>query len=517
MLKKSWIITALLLSLLILPSLAVEDNPVIAEVGDEIWRMSDFNDRIENLPDHYQQAMELEDQRIQFLDQLVREYQIYLFALDNDMDEDEVFQRKMEYYRINTLAMMAWEQLMGPTYGIPDEELREYYDNHPEKFMTIAKVRARHMLFDTEAAAVAARERLDSGEITFGELAKEVSVDPKTNRLGGMLGLVEKNRPIPQLGYTPELNAVLFELSVDSISAPVKTDLGWHLAMVEEKIEPAVMVYDQILNAVVKFYAIPEDEALEAYRAEEERYTDPEEVALRIIVCSDEDTIDKVHRKLNSGASFAELAKEFSEDETSGVDGGSLGFMTRDLQIRSLGSSSRDIIEIAFNEMNDGEFSEPLAFTDGWVIVQRDAYRPPRIKSFEEVENMVRGNLMPEYGAVRVKEINADLEERYPTTFYHDTLNAPPKPQEDAAELYELAEVAPPPTAIDYYENILKFYPESPEAAKSQFMIGFLYSDKLKNYDAAEKAFNAYLENWSDGELAESASYMLEHMRDEEE
>ena len=51
---------------------------------------------------------------------------------------------------------------------------------------------------------------------------------------------------------------------------------------------------------------------------------------------------------------------------------------------------------------------------------------------------------------------------------------------------------------------------------QSQFMIGFINSEELKNYDEAEKAFRELLRRYPKSELAESAHWMLDHMRTEE-
>jgi len=47
-------------------------------------------------------------------------------------------------------------------------------------------------------------------------------------------------------------------------------------------------------------------------------------------------------------------------------------------------------------------------------------------------------------------------------------------------------------------------------------MVGFIYSEEVKNYDEAEKAFRQLLKRYPDSELAASAQWMVEHMRTEE-
>jgi len=53
-------------------------------------------------------------------------------------------------------------------------------------------------------------------------------------------------------------------------------------------------------------------------------------------------------------------------------------------------------------------------------------------------------------------------------------------------------------------------------SAQAQFMIGFIYSEELKNYDEAEKAFNDLLQHYPNSELVESAHWMIAHMRSED-
>jgi hypothetical protein len=52
----------------------------------------------------------------------------------------------------------------------------------------------------------------------------------------------------------------------------------------------------------------------------------------------------------------------------------------------------------------------------------------------------------------------------------------------------------------------------SPQAA---FMVGFIQSEELKDYDAATKSFQTLLSRYPKSELAVSARWMLDHMRSE--
>lgn len=66
--------------------------------------------------------------------------------------------------------------------------------------------------------------------------------------------------------------------------------------------------------------------------------------------------------------------------------------------------------------------------------------------------------------------------------------------------------------AISRYEELLKKFPKSSMAYKAQFMIGFIYSENLLNYDKAREAYQKVIDNYPNSEVVESAKWMLANM-----
>lgn len=66
--------------------------------------------------------------------------------------------------------------------------------------------------------------------------------------------------------------------------------------------------------------------------------------------------------------------------------------------------------------------------------------------------------------------------------------------------------------AIKTYEEILKLYPESPNSYKAQFLIGFVYSENLKDYNKAKEVYEKVIKKYPDCDLADDAKVMLESM-----
>jgi len=86
-----------------------------------------------------------------------------------------------------------------------------------------------------------------------------------------------------------------------------------------------------------------------------------------------------------------------------------------------------------------------------------------------------------------------------------------------ARELFQDAQQAGSAEArIDGYRKVVQNYPDADIAPQAQFMVGFINSEELKNYDEAEKAFRQLLAQYPRSELAASAQWMVDHMRSEE-
>lgn len=91
----------------------------------------------------------------------------------------------------------------------------------------VTSVRASHILVDTKAEADALKARIDSGE-SFEAIASEYSKCPSSQR-GGDLGYFGKGQMVS------EFETAAFELPVGKVSAPIRTQFGWHLIKVLDK------------------------------------------------------------------------------------------------------------------------------------------------------------------------------------------------------------------------------------------------------------------------------------------
>ena len=88
-------------------------------------------------------------------------------------------------------------------------------------------VRASHILVNSETQALRLKKEIDAGEITFQDAAKKYSQCP-SGQNGGDLGYFGRNQMVR------EFENASFSLPVGQVSAPVRTQFGYHLIKVTD-------------------------------------------------------------------------------------------------------------------------------------------------------------------------------------------------------------------------------------------------------------------------------------------
>lgn len=96
-----------------------------------------------------------------------------------------------------------------------------------------------------------------------------------------------------------------------------------------------------------------------------------------------EERLREVHEQLVGGADFADLARRYSEDQLSAIDGGNLGWVEP--------GETDGVFERMMADLDPGQFSEPFQSQFGWHIVQvldrrqHDATRERRVALARQV------------------------------------------------------------------------------------------------------------------------------------
>ena len=200
------------------------------------------------------------------------------------------------------------------------------------------------------------RDRVLMGKEDFSQVAQEQSDDPSAKQNKGDLGYFTAM----QMVY-PFENAA-YNLSVDSVSAPIKTDFGYHIIAVHDKRPSQGRV--QVSHILVRAPngISNNDSLLAAKRAQQ------------------------IYAKATNNEDWDLLCRQFSEDVGTKMKGGALPwFKTGDI------SNIPSFEKAAFNLEDIGDIHKPVQTAYGWHIIRLDDKQG--LESFESLESKIRSNL----------------------------------------------------------------------------------------------------------------------------
>lgn len=216
-----------------------DSEKVLARVGSEDITESEV---LEFIQPFGQQAVMLygtEQGRKMILDDVIAMRLYALDAQDSKLDQTPEFQAQLLNAKRAMLAQAAMQKAV-EGLKISDEEAKKFYDSNPAMFKQPERVHARHILVSGDEELAKVQSELKAGK-SFDVVAKEYSRDPGSAANGGDLG------EFPRGMMVPEFEKAAFELkNPGDVSEPVKTQFGWHIIKLEERIPESVMPFEQV-------------------------------------------------------------------------------------------------------------------------------------------------------------------------------------------------------------------------------------------------------------------------------
>ncbi|WP_416914762.1 MAG: peptidylprolyl isomerase [Roseicyclus sp.] len=232
---KKFLATAALSALVALP-VGAQDAPtadtVLATVNGTDITLGHLIAMQQMLPPQYQ---ELPDNVLfdGLLEQLVQQ-QILADVADDEMTA------RMELGLANErrafLAAMLLDQI--GMADLPEEEVQAEYDAQYGSAGSVTEFNASHILVETEEEAQALIAELGEGA-DFAELAQERSIGPSGPN-GGQLGWFTAGMMVPTF------EEAVFALSVGEVSAPVETQFGWHVILLNDTRDQAPPALEEV-------------------------------------------------------------------------------------------------------------------------------------------------------------------------------------------------------------------------------------------------------------------------------
>lgn len=220
-------------------TLAQEEDKVVATVNGVPIRASEVEFAAEDLL--AQIANIKPDQRYQFLVSYLIERQLLAQAAEKaKISSTEEYKKRAGFYRAKALRDAYFKTKIEPL--ITDKEAKALYEKETSKIKPQDEIRARHILVKTEEEAKAVAAELKKGA-KFEEVAKAKSAGPSAPR-GGDLGYFTKDKMVP------EFAKVAFNMKKGQVSAPVKTEFGWHIIRIEDRRKQTLQNFDAIKTRI---------------------------------------------------------------------------------------------------------------------------------------------------------------------------------------------------------------------------------------------------------------------------
>jgi len=138
--------------------------------------------------------------------------------------------------------------------------------------------------------------------------------------------------------------------------------------------------------------------ARELYTFDRDKYVTPEEVRISDIAVSIKERGDEAalarareaRQRIDAGADFAAVAREYSDDPTTRDKGGALPFVTAK-------ALTPEYAKAVFGMKNVGAVSEPIKAPSAYHVVRLEERRSPRPQTFEEVRDAIMRDMRTRY------------------------------------------------------------------------------------------------------------------------
>jgi len=231
------------------------------------------------------------------LEALEREIDLRLMAakaVAEGLDRDPVYQARSREYLKSRLVNLYRKRLIQDLE--PDEAtLRAFYQANRSRFMQPEMRRVQMVVVGTRDEAADLKARLDAGDLTMYQAAREYSVAANAKQDLGDVGWVSRGETVP------ELDSVIFAARPGETGGPVKTPAGWHLVRVKDMEKAKFDDFDDPATRALAHRRYL-GERLDAYTVELRKTRFPVEVDEVLILRLAQEEADSVRRLAQQAA-----------------------------------------------------------------------------------------------------------------------------------------------------------------------------------------------------------------------
>lgn len=221
-------------------------EPAIATVGGISIRESDIDAEMDRLPESFQHLKSDPEARKRVLASLIRRQVLSQKAIELGLDQSPDIRRDIARAR-NSILIKAAEDWQLERLPIPsDQDIRNYYQQHADEFTIPEQIHVRHILVASEKKAKELLKLLKKKHADFAALASRFSIDESSKMRGGDLNWFSRGVMVK-----PFEDAAFALAKAGDISAPVRTNFGWHIIQLLGKKESTQKSLDESRDEII--------------------------------------------------------------------------------------------------------------------------------------------------------------------------------------------------------------------------------------------------------------------------
>ena len=226
----------------------VNNSPIKAEEFQKIFPA----DKLDKLPNFLRR--EYDKNRSKFIEQLINSKAVACAADEYDFSNFPEYQKELDEVTKQLKTRYFYNQEIIDKIIITEKEIKNFYDKNEKLYLTPQRVRTKHILIEVKKGAHPAevsnalektkkiRRRVLEGE-DFSKVAIDVSDCPSGPK-GGNLGFFQSGQMVP--GF----EKVAFKLDKNEISEIVKTEFGYHIIKLTDKIPQRRQSFDEVKSTI---------------------------------------------------------------------------------------------------------------------------------------------------------------------------------------------------------------------------------------------------------------------------
>ena len=232
---------------------------------------------------------------------------------------------------------------VGAKIDISEQEIENFINSEEGKTQLAEQYNVQHILLSVKSGST--EKEIEEIEVNANSLISRLNDGENFEKLAASFSAGQNALEGGYLGWRTEAELpslfaeVVTELKVGEIASPLRSGAGFHILKLIDKRGNTVKFMDQTL---ARHILVQPSEIRTENQAEE--------------------LINTIYERLTSGEDFKQLARQYSEDPGTKMDGGELGW--------SNPGDYDPAFEQTLNATKIGELSKPVKSSFGWHVIE---------------------------------------------------------------------------------------------------------------------------------------------------